>query len=267
MTRSTKFTSGFGGTTVKTPTPTAQRIEAALAAHGMAASQIRKIVSLAADAPSGDEQTALAGALAALYLFNPLAQNRSGRFMLVGAPGVGKTLAMAKLAMRAKSLGGKIHLVTCDVTKSGGIEQLRHFATRLGLEVEVASGKDALAALGPRTGALVLIDTAGINPYSSADRDALEILVQAAKAEPILVLAAGSDPADAVETAHVFRDIGCQRFLATRLDIVSRLGSMMAVPEALGIAFAEGLSTAVPDRGIAPFSATSLAQLLLARAG
>jgi flagellar biosynthesis protein FlhF len=263
MTRSTKFTDGI---TVETPSPAAQRIEAALAAHGMAASQIRKIAGLAAETPPGGEQAALAGVLAALYLFNPLIQSRSGRFMLVGVPGVGKTLAVAKLAARAKSFGDKIRLVTCDVAKSGGIEQLRHFAATLELEVELASGKDALAALGPTAGVLVLIDTAGINPYSLADRNALQILAQAAKAEPILVLAAGGDPADAVEMAHVFRDIGCRRFLATRLDIVSRLGSLMAVPEALGIAFAEGLSIAAPDRGIAPFSAASLAHLLLARA-
>ena len=267
MTRSTKFTGGFGGVSLKTPSPAAQRIEAALTSHGAAAPLIRKIVNLAADTPPGGEAAALAGALAALYLFNPLDQSRSGRFMLVGAPGVGKTLAVAKLAARAKAQGAKIRLVTCDVAKSGGIEQLRHFAATLGLEVEIAAGRDALAALGASSGALLLIDTGGINPYSPSDRAALEDLAQAARAEPVLVLAAGGDPADTVETAHVFRDIGCQRFLVTRLDIVHRLGSVLAVPEALGIAFAEGLSATSLSQGIVPFSAASLAQLLLALAG
>lgn len=126
-----------------------------------------------------------------------------------------------------------MRLVSCDTARSGAIEQLRGFAQgEIGHEVEIAPGKAELAALGPTDGATLLIDTGGINPYSPADRQNLEACAQAAKAEPILVLAAGGDSADTVEAAHCFRDIGCQRFLAVRLDVVQRLGSLMAVPEA-----------------------------------
>jgi flagellar biosynthesis protein FlhF len=243
--------------------PARQHLEAALRAQGLAASQIRKLLAQAAPFDEGDPATHLARALARLYLFNPLSTAKTGRFMLVGAPGSGKTLAVAKLAFRAQAAGCRVRLVTCDAARSGGIEQLRHFSRNLGIEVETASGKEQLASLGPNGGALVLIDSAGINPYSPAERQELETLANAAKAEPLLVLAAGGDPADTVETAHIFRDIGCQRFLATRLDIIHRLGSVMAVPEALGIAFAEALALPAPDNGLAAFSPDHLARLLL----
>jgi len=243
--------------------PEDSTLELALAAHGIPTPQIRKLVRLAAAAqPGNDRVAALAQALAQLYLFNPLGV-AAGRFFFVGAPGVGKTLAIAKLAARARSQGCAVRLVTCDGARRASADQLRHFATTLGLEIETAMDTAALAALDTRTGAMTLIDSAGINPYSPSERTALEALATAARAEPILVLAAGGDPADTVEAAHVFRDLGCQRFVVTRLDIVQRLGSVMAVPEALGIAFAEGLSATALDRGVEPFSTESLAACLL----
>ncbi|MGB8181287.1 MAG: hypothetical protein WCF13_02855 [Stellaceae bacterium] len=238
-------------------------LELALAAHGIPTPQIRKLVRLAAaQADDGDRETALARALAQLYLFNPLG-DATGRFFFVGAPGVGKTLTIAKLAAHAQAHGRAVRLVTCDGTRRASIEQLRHFATTLGVMLEIAADATTLATLGRSATATMLIDSGGINPYSASERGALEALVHAAQAEPVLVLAAGGDPADTVETAHVFRDLGCQRFVITRLDIVRRLGSVMAVPEALGIAFAEGLSATARGQGVETFTAASLAARLL----
>jgi|SRR5579872_3820465 len=240
--------------------------ELTLAAHGIPMPQVRKLVRLAAAQPGDDRAAALAHTLAQLYLFNPLGV-AAGRFFFVGAPGVGKTLAIAKLAARAKSQGCVVRLVTCDSARRAGVAQLRHFATTLGIEIEIAADRAALDTLEIRTGAVTLIDSAGINPYSPSERTALEALITVARAEPVLVLAAGGDPADTVETAHVFRDLGCQRFVVTRLDIVQRLGSVMAVPEALGIAFAEGMSATALGQGVETFTAESLAARLLNKAG
>jgi len=256
------------GTIDRRPAPSAlpedSALELALAAHGIPTPQIRKLVRLAAAQPGDDRAAALALALALaqLYLFNPLGVS-AGRFFFVGAPGVGKTLAIAKLAAQAKSQGCAVRLVACDSARRASVDQLRHFATTLGIEIEIATDTAALEALESCTGAMTLIDSAGINPYSPSERTALEALATAAQAEPILVLAAGGDPADTVETAHVFRDLGCQRFVVTRLDIVQRFGSVMAVPEALGIAFAEGLSATVLGQGVETFTAESLAARLL----
>ncbi|SRR5579875_1613317 len=256
MSRSSNTT----GTGDRHPAAVDAALEGALAAHGIPAPQVRKLARLAAAQP-GDGVAALARVLAQLYLFRPL--GHAGRFFFVGAPGAGKTLAIAKLAARAKIAGRAVRLLTVD-TRRGGVEQLRHCAATLGLGVDVGDA----ATLGGRpspSDACVLIDSAGINPLSPRERSALETVANATQAEPVLVLAAGGDPAGAVEAAHVFRDIGCQRFVVTRLDIVQRLGSVLAVPEALGIAFAEGLSAAAPGRGVESFTAESLAARLLRR--
>ncbi|MGH7015234.1 MAG: hypothetical protein ACREEL_13970 [Stellaceae bacterium] len=237
-------------------------LEIALAAHGIPTPQIRKLVRLAAPQAGDDRTEALARALAQLYLFNPLG-DAAARFLFVGTPGIGKTLAIARLAARATERGRTVRLVTCDGARRAGIEQLRHFATALGIELEIAADPAALGALGANHGATTLIDSAGINPYSPNERAGLAALLDAAQAEPLLVLAAGGDPADTVETAHIFRDLGCQRFVVTRLDIVHRLGSVMAVPEALGIAFAEGLGATALGQGVETFTAASLAARLM----
>jgi flagellar biosynthesis protein FlhF len=254
------------GSTRTIPDSAARRtIEAALTSHGVVQSQIRKLVAASRPTEADVALDALLRGLTLLYRFEPLAAAKSGRFMLMGAPGSGKTLTLAKLASRAKALGRHVRLVSCDMARSGAVEQLKGFAAELDLTVEIAPGKAELAALGPTDGATILIDSGGINPYSPADRRNLEACAQAAKAEPILVLAAGGDAADTVEAAHCFRDIGCQRFIAARLDIVQRLGSLMAVPEALGLAFTEAVASPSPATGIAPLSPEHLAHLLLQR--
>ncbi len=60
-----------------------------------------------------------------------------------------------------------------------------------------------------------------------------------------------------------FAILAVSEFVVTRLDIVQRLGSVLAVPEALGIAFAEGLSATALGQGVETFAADSLAARLL----
>src|SRR5487761_1550126 len=90
--------------TARAPSADEAALETALAAHGIPTPQIRKLVRLAAPQPAEDRVVALTRAVAQLYLFNPLGA-AAGRFLFIGAPGVGKTLAIAKLAARAKAHG------------------------------------------------------------------------------------------------------------------------------------------------------------------
>ena len=57
----------------------------------------------------------------------------------------------------------------------------------------------------------MLIDTAGVNPYSAPASRELRGLVAAAAAEPVMVLPAGGDAVDTMEMARSFRDLGCAR--------------------------------------------------------
>jgi flagellar biosynthesis protein FlhF len=239
---------------------------AALAAHGVAPDLAERIVTTALPFDAETPLVALSSALASLYPFKPVAaEDKPRRILLCGPPGAGKTMTAAKLAARAVIAGGKVRLVSADAARAGASGQLAAFATILGVPLHCAADSAALerASRAADPAELLLIDTAGINPYSDEDRGELDRLIAAGVAEPVLVLPAGGDTVDTVEMARVFAEHGCSRLVVTRLDVARRLGSIVAAAEATRLAFAEaGLSPAVAD-GLTSFNPVLLARLLL----
>ena len=239
----------------------------ALGRHGLAPALVEKILAAALPFDTSDPADALEGALSALYGFQPLlAEGAAKSFLLVGAPGAGKTVSIAKLAARAVMAGERVRLVTADTARAGGIEQLEAFAKILKLKlhaVEDARQLAPIAAAAASAGELLLVDTPGVNPYSAGDRRELGRLIKASNAEPVLVMAAGGDAVDSVEMARIFRDLGAARMILTRLDMVHRLGAAIAVAEEIELGFADaGIAPAIAD-GITPLTPAALARLLL----
>jgi flagellar biosynthesis protein FlhF len=242
--------------------PFIDTIHTALINHGVLPRLSERVVLAAASLGADTEIRALAAALDGLFRFQPVT---TGRIALVGAPGSGKTLTCAKLATRAVLAGDPVQVVTTDTVRAGASEQLAALTRILGLELLVAGSPDELrrfVSMAPDED-LVLIDTAGTNPYVDAERDELAELVAAAAAEPVLVHAAGGDVYDTVEMARAFSAIGCRRLLPTRVDMAWRLGSLLSAADAAQLAFAEiGLSASVAD-GIRKVTPVTLARLLL----
>jgi flagellar biosynthesis protein FlhF len=237
----------------------------ALSSHGLSPVLVEKILCTALTFHTDDPLLALAGALTALLRFTPVEAAPRRPLLLIGPPGAGKTLALAKLAARAVLAGTTPRLVTADTVRAGAAEQLEAFARVLKLAVHRAT---TAARLGPlvaasKTSDLLLIDSAGINPYNAADRRELAAIIAASGAEPVLVLPAGGDAFDTLETARIFRDLGAERLIVTRLDMTQRLGSVMGAAEALRLAFSEASATADVANGLTPCNAVVLARLLL----
>jgi flagellar biosynthesis protein FlhF len=171
--------------------------------------------------------------------------------LLAGPPGAGKTLTTARLAARLV-LGGQSPLVICtDGARAGAAEQLAAFTRVLGLVLIVAPDALTMArALARReAGCPVLIDTAGIDPFSLADHTELAGLAGAAAARCLVVLPAGLDPAEAADAAAAFAAAGATLMAPTRLDIARRLGGVLA-------AAAAGL--ALTEAGVGPGAADGL---------
>jgi flagellar biosynthesis protein FlhF len=185
--------------------------------------------------------------------------------LLVGPPGAGKTVSIAKLATRAVMAGRPVRLVTADTVRAGGIEQLEAFARVLRLQLHRAESAQRLAPLAAagESGELLLIDSPGINPYSAGDRRELSQLISLSGAEPVLVLPAGGDAVDTVEMARIFRDLGTSRMIVTRLDMVQRLGSVVACAAALRLGFAEAGTSSNVAKGLTAFNPVVLARLIL----
>jgi len=238
----------------------------ALAEHGVAPALVEKILGAALPFETEDPLLALSGAFTSVFRFAPL-DAKERPLLMVGPPGAGKTVSIAKLAARAVMAGKPVRLVTADIVRAGGIEQLEAFARVLRLPLQRAESAARLAPLARQSAPqeLLLIDTPGINPYSAGDHRELTLLIEASGGEPVLVLPAGGDSFDSIEMARIFRDLGASRMIVTRLDMVRRLGSVIAAADALNLAFAEAGISADIASGLAPIDPVVLARFLLPR--
>jgi flagellar biosynthesis protein FlhF len=212
-----------------------------------------------------DPLLALSAALDGLVPFQPICERTQGRpLLLFGAPGAGKTLTAAKLVVRARRAQRQVVAVSTDVARAGGLEQLEALTRIAQVPLTAADGAAALATVAAAAGEnLVVIDSAGCNPFNDADLEEVQELALAADAEPVFVLAAGGDSAESIEMAERAATIGCTRMVVSRIDIARRLGSVVAAAEATGLALADvGISPHVAD-GLVPINPVSLARLLL----
>ena len=244
---------------------TAEALARALAWHGVPQRLVERLSLAAAALDAADATLALAGALDASCRFDPLPVRPSRPLMLVGPNGAGKTVTCAKLAARAALTGSELRLVSTDTVRAGGIEQLSAYADVLDRPVAVAERPAELAAaLHDRPDdATVLIDSPGTNPHNETEFADLRAFIEAARAEPILVLPAGMDAIEAAEAAAAFADLGVDRLIVTRLDAARRLGLLLAAAEGGSLALADvGLSPFVAE-GLRPLNPVSLARLLV----
>jgi flagellar biosynthesis protein FlhF len=151
----------------------------------------------------------------------------------VGPTGVGKTTTITKIAAACLVAGRKVGLISTDLYRAAGVDQLRCYAEPMRLPLEVAQTPSeihhALARLASCH--LVLVDTAGRSPRATA-----EIVAQAGLLsrtwihEVHLVLGAGTGIADLRTTAAAFRPLRFDRVVITKLDDATSFGTLFNAP-------------------------------------
>ncbi|PCH99186.1 MAG: GTPase, partial [Alphaproteobacteria bacterium] len=166
-------------------------------------------------------EDALAAAIDHLYNFAPLPTSSRKAIMLVGAPGAGKTLMIAKLATQAVMNDINVAVITTDTVRAGGVEQLQAFTKILKIPLQKAKTREELNSLLNQVQGhdLILIDTAGTNPHDPDDMARVARLADAGSIEPVLAMTAGVDAEESGEIARSFALLGVRRMICTRMDI------------------------------------------------
>ena len=172
--------------------------------------------------------------------------------LFVGPSGVGKTSTIAKLATHYGIVEQRsVALITMDTYRPAAVEHLRMYAEVLGIELSVAgSCEEARAAIEEaREAELILIDTAGFNPYEPIGTQRWRGLLNGAyPLEVHLVLAAGTRVPDLVVSTSQCVDVPSLRLLFTKLDETTGYGGIFEATHRTGIPLSYwGTGQRVPD--------------------
>lgn len=242
-----------------------ETIAEALTRHQVPTHLAERLMATAIQFANDDPVLALGAAFDAQFQFQPIVDDKSEKpLVLIGPPGAGKTLSTAKFATKATLSKRSVTVITTDLERAGGMEQLAAFTRLLKLNlIEIEDSHALRDAVGLQKGAYVFVDTPGRNPFIESERKQLHALVAAAGGEATLVLPAGLDASEAVDMAHEFRAMGATRLLVTRLDMTRRLGSMLRVAFDAHLPFANFSASSKVTEAPSPFNPVALARLLL----
>ncbi len=188
---------------------------------------------------------------------------------LVGPTGVGKTTTIAKLAAAYKLRQGRsVALITTDTYRIAAVDQLRTYATILGVPVKVVQTpgeiEHALACLANFQ--VVLIDTAGRSQHAS-DRlaELAEFLAAADPHETHLVLSSTAAESVLVRTAQSFQAAGIRfnRLILSKLDEAVNFGVLVNVARQLSARLAFVTTGQEVPEHIEPGRPDRLARMIL----
>lgn len=239
----------------------------ALQRHGVPASLAEQLIDAASGLDTEDPRLALGSALDSYFTFNPLPDGRTPvkPLALVGPPGSGKTLVAAKLAARAVFKKRSVGVITTDTVRAGGVDQLAAFTRLMKLKLATVEDPDALAGAFEvhRKTDLVLVDTAGRNPFDAEDMQDLRAMLSAGEVEPVLVLPAGLDALEAADMALAFKAVGVRRMLVTRLDMARRLGSLLAIAARARLSFCDASVSSKVAEGLTALNPLAFARMMI----
>ena len=176
------------------------------------------------DPSPGEARNRVRRMLADMIVIDPPAELQAKARMVsvfVGPTGVGKTTTIAKIAGQASArYKKKVALITTDMRRIGGQDQLTRFGALLNVPAYTCSDVSTLTkliqSLDDRD--LVLIDTPGASPSDLALLERLEEVLKLPEARVNLVIAATTRSEDVSRIMNRFQRFSPQRVIFTKMD-------------------------------------------------
>lgn len=218
--------------------PALSSIHAALIAQGIDSNFVDKVVKICTETlnPHALEDPSrlreyLGQQLLAGLRIRPESTALSERVVcLVGLSGSGKTSLCAKLAAHHRhKLGRKVSWVCADTVSAGAVSEARLYTDTLGIPLYLAySPEDLAAAVNAEQNAdLILVDTAGCNPYKETSLVELgDFLTTLPNRTTCLVATATTKDTDLDRAVAAFKPFGLRSLAITRLDETNTYGNI-----------------------------------------
>ncbi len=152
--------------------------------------------------------------------------------LFVGAPGVGKTTTLAKIAAQEDERDDRVSLMTTDTFRIGAEEQLRTYADLLQVSFATAVSPEAVCERVETWGdRRILIDSAG---RGRADRQAMGELLEirqalGERAAVHLVVSAETKEADLRDQVRRYAPLHPDSVIVTKMDESDHLSDMANV--------------------------------------
>ena len=203
----------------------------------------------------------IAQGLSKLLRFKPLSRPLLKSVMLVGPAGMGKTVAVAKIAVEAAMTRQDLQIISADILKAGCFAQLASYLSLIDMPLACVANPAALQELASTNiGGVFVVDTAGTNPFDEIAMNNLQKFTQAINIEPILVISARNNYHDSVDIITAFAGLGIERVIISQLDSTRSFENILFAIKKCDMAIA--------DIGASPYIAESLvaaSSLLIAK--
>ena len=164
--------------------------------------------------------------------------------LVVGVNGTGKTTTIAKLAQRFTAEGKSVILGAADTFRAAAIEQLQHWADRVGVPLvkhkagsdPAAVAHDTVAAAKARGASIVIIDTAGrlhnkshLMQELTKVRRVIEKELPGAPHETLLVLDGTTGQNGVSQAAAFLEAVKVTGMIVTKLDGTAKGGVILSI--------------------------------------
>jgi flagellar biosynthesis protein FlhF len=189
-----------------------------------------RLLRIAGEAATSAPEAALAHALDRAIGCAPLPLKPARPVVAIGAPGHGKSTALARLAAQSAALGHPVVMITLDTGKAGAVAQIETYGALLKARVETCGDETQLQKLIEDCpgGAAIFVDTPGVNLWSADDAASARRWIGDARGEAVWIVSAETDADTMIEAAGWARSLGARRMIATKLDVARRFGGVAA---------------------------------------